>query len=160
MQSLKILVGLGIFCGLVSCGSSGESKQLQSDKIVEGWDRLDGKWWLLPNLKDARVVLPDRPHSRSEIDSSHQGAAGLKRVREYRLTTSSLRLRGPELGAKKDGVVRIAAIGDSVTHGWGVTRAESYPAQLEQVLTQRGYAVEVINAGAVSYTHLTLPTKA
>jgi hypothetical protein len=34
-----------------------------SDIIVKPWDRLGGQQWLKPNLRHARLVIPDRPHS-------------------------------------------------------------------------------------------------
>jgi len=120
---------------------------VQSEQIVEPWDRLNGGWWLKPNLKNARMVHPDRPHWRGEVDEQHQGAEPVTRTRSYLLTTSSQRLRNEEVGPKAEGVTRIVALGDSVTHGWGVKRAESYPAQLESYLRGKGHQVEVINAG-------------
>jgi acyl-CoA thioesterase-1 len=41
----------------------------------------------------------------------------------------------------------IVALGASQTYGKGVSRAEAYPAQLEDLLRQQGYKVRVINAG-------------
>lgn len=42
---------------------------------------------------------------------------------------------------------RILAAGDSLTAGYGLPLAESYPAQLQQALNDAGFDVEVINAG-------------
>ena len=42
---------------------------------------------------------------------------------------------------------RIVAVGDSLTAGYGLPVAESFPAQLEITLNRMGYKVEVINAG-------------
>jgi acyl-CoA thioesterase-1 len=44
------------------------------------------------------------------------------------------------------------AFGDSVTAGYGLALSESYPAQLEQILKDKGYAVRVINAGVSGET--------
>jgi lysophospholipase L1-like esterase len=53
-----------------------------------------------------------------------------------------------EYGPPRDGVLRIAVLGDSVAFGWGVEDGETYPAQLERVLEARGAGdVEVVNAG-------------
>ena len=41
----------------------------------------------------------------------------------------------------------ILAIGESTTAGWGVPRDKSYPAQLQQLLDQDGYAYRVVNHG-------------
>jgi hypothetical protein len=118
-----------------------------SDVIVEPWGRIHGGWWLKANLNEALVVQPDRPHWRGEVEKQHAGSDTLKRTRSYRLSTSSQRLRNKEVGPKPAGVTRIVAIGDSVTHGWGVAREEAYPAQLEAYLSEKGHSVEVINAG-------------
>ena len=119
-----------------------------SDTIIGPWDVLDGEPWLLPNLNDARVAQPDRPHSFQEVHAWRQGQeASINRIREYRLRTNSQRLRGPELQPKQAGSLRIIALGDSVTHGWGVREDESYPSVLETLLQQRGYTIDVVNAG-------------
>ena len=43
--------------------------------------------------------------------------------------------------------IRIVAFGDSLTAGYGLKPNEAFPAQLEKALRDKGYAVEVINAG-------------
>jgi acyl-CoA thioesterase-1 len=43
--------------------------------------------------------------------------------------------------------IHIVAYGDSGVYGKGVARNETYPAQLEGMLRQKGYGVTVINAG-------------
>ena len=43
--------------------------------------------------------------------------------------------------------LRILALGDSLTAGYGLPAEDSFPAQLERALRERGYAVEVLNAG-------------
>src|SRR5687767_14308283 len=42
---------------------------------------------------------------------------------------------------------RVVVMGDSLTAGLGIPRDQAYPALLQQKLTAKGYAVEVINAG-------------
>ena len=42
---------------------------------------------------------------------------------------------------------RLLALGDSLTAGYGLAQAESFAAQLERALRDRGHAVRVINAG-------------
>ncbi len=119
-----------------------------SDTIIGRWDRLGGEPWLLPSLNRARVFQPDRPHSFKEVHAWRMGEGkDITRVREYALSTNSERLRGPELRPKAAGAKRVIAIGDSVTHGWGVSFEEAYPAQLERKLRAAGHTVEVINAG-------------
>lgn len=48
---------------------------------------------------------------------------------------------------KRPGSVRIGCVGDSHTFGWGVEESETWPVQLERVLRERGYDVEVLNFG-------------
>ena len=43
--------------------------------------------------------------------------------------------------------VRIVALGDSLTAGWGLSADAAFPARLQQALTARGVAVEITNAG-------------
>jgi acyl-CoA thioesterase-1 len=43
--------------------------------------------------------------------------------------------------------IRIVAIGDSNTAGFGVAEPNKYPSQLARTLEARGYEVEVVNAG-------------
>jgi acyl-CoA thioesterase I len=43
--------------------------------------------------------------------------------------------------------LKIVALGASNTAGWGVTAAESYPAQLEGLLRAKGFVASVRNAG-------------
>ncbi len=50
-----------------------------------------------------------------------------------------------------DGVLRIAAFGDSFTHGNEVTRDETWTAQLEALLNARGIHAEVLNFGVGGY---------
>ncbi len=43
--------------------------------------------------------------------------------------------------------VKIVALGDSLTAGYGLAASEAFPAKLEKALRARGVAVEVANAG-------------
>ena len=43
--------------------------------------------------------------------------------------------------------VKLMAFGDSLVHGYGLPAGDSFPEQLERALLDRGYTVEVINAG-------------
>jgi hypothetical protein len=129
----------------------------QSAEIVEQWADLDGEAWLLPNLSNTTVAQPDRPHSFQEVHAWRKGEySGLNRVRSYELRTNSDRMRGPKLKPKANGVLRIIALGDSVTHGWGVSEEESFPHVLGERLRSRGVSVEVLNAGVPSNTDVAM----
>ena len=57
--------------------------------------------------------------------------------------------RGPVLGRKQSGEVRVAMFGGSTMFGYGVLWNEALPAQLEQIVQQRedGHAIHTINLG-------------
>src|SRR5215203_1800630 len=69
--------------------------------------------------------------------------------RRYRLQAG---LRGPEVGAKAPGTLRLLALGDSFTFGVGAQARETYPARLEEILRSRGVRAEVLNAGAPGFS--------
>ncbi len=52
----------------------------------------------------------------------------------------------------QDNEITILAVGDSLTEGLGLAKADAYPAQLEQVLRSKGYSVKVVNAGVSGET--------
>ena len=69
---------------------------------------------------------------------------------DVRVATNALGFREPRLPSPKPaGVVRIVALGDSFTQGYGVAEAEAYPRALEARLAARapGHRVEVLNLG-------------
>lgn len=94
---------------------------------------------LLPNLKDALVVVPDRPHDPA-VARSPDARKQIRRVRSFQVSTNALGFRGPPV-ARESGP-RVVCLGDSVTFGWGLAEAASYPRQLAGLL-----GVEVINTG-------------
>ena len=53
---------------------------------------------------------------------------------------------------KNESLPKIVAFGDSLTAGFGVASDESYPAQLEKQLQERGFHYEVVNAGVSGET--------
>lgn len=70
------------------------------------------------------------------------------------IRTNSLGLRSAEItAAKPAGAVRILALGDSVTFGWGLRAEDAYPSQLASLLAtlRPGHSFEVINAGVSGY---------
>lgn len=59
--------------------------------------------------------------------------------------------RGPAL-ASGSGRLRLLALGDSSTYGYGVREAEAWPRLLEAELRTRGLQVDVLNGGTIGYT--------
>lgn len=58
----------------------------------------------------------------------------------------------PRNSTSTPGALQIIAFGDSLTAGYGLPLAESYPSQLEVVLQREGYSVTVINSGVSGET--------
>ena len=94
---------------------------------------------LLPNLRKAEVIVPDRPHDPMEVFSKDK-AETIQRTRSFTVSTNSLGYRDRELSEKPN--LKVVCVGDSVTFGWGVKQKESYPAQLAESL-----GVDVLNTG-------------
>lgn len=49
--------------------------------------------------------------------------------------------------ASKNKPYKVLAFGDSLTAGYGLPAKDSYPAQLEQLLSKEGYKISITNAG-------------
>lgn len=73
----------------------------------------------------------------------------------FTVTVNEHGFRGPAPAAKKPpGALRVVAVGNSSTFGWGVNDGETYPARLQELLRGRvaGRRVEVMNAGVPGYS--------
>jgi lysophospholipase L1-like esterase len=66
---------------------------------------------------------------------------------QYTCSTNSMGLRDAEVGREKKAALRIAAIGDSYTFGWGVDLKDAWVKRVERTLRERGLDVEIINCG-------------
>jgi acyl-CoA thioesterase-1 len=62
-----------------------------------------------------------------------------------RMACAAVLLAAPAVAA--DAPVRIVALGDSLTAGFGLPREAAFPARLEAALRAKGLAVEITNAG-------------
>lgn len=71
----------------------------------------------------------------------------MRRIAAYLALTISLAgiLAAPAASAER--TLRLVAVGDSLTAGYGLPAKDSFPAQLEALLRQRGLDVQLINAG-------------
>jgi acyl-CoA thioesterase-1 len=54
---------------------------------------------------------------------------------------------GADMTAHAASEIRLVALGDSLTAGYGLAAAEAFPAVLEDMLRQKGYPVTIVNAG-------------
>lgn len=68
-------------------------------------------------------------------------------LRLVNLTAALLLLAFAAAGAATAAPARLLLLGDSLTAGYGLPAADSFPAQLEAALAKAGIAAEVINGG-------------
>lgn len=140
VQILSLLVALAAVGVGAKIALDRRQDRVVSEVITREAPELGpGAHLLLPNLDGARVTVPDRPHDPEETRAEDRFER-ITRVRTFEVSTNSRGFRGPEL--RDDGGPRVVCLGDSVTFGWGVTEAESYPALLAEAL-----GVEVVNTG-------------
>lgn len=100
-----------------------------------------------PDLKQAEVVIPGRPHPLPFLHNSEEYKARITKRLTFRCSTNAFGHRGGPIAAKPTpGTTRILAYGDSITFGYGVDDGLSYPAVLQKLLDKQG-KFEVINAG-------------
>jgi acyl-CoA thioesterase I len=73
----------------------------------------------------------------------------MARVQRCAVVAAALALAVPmgDPAAAADRPVRIVALGDSLTAGYGLPADAAFPAKLEKALTAKGLAVEIANAG-------------
>lgn len=89
--------------------------------------------WMLPDRRS--VVFP--ADSRFSLRTSEFA---------FQAHVNSLGFRGAE-PSSEGSALRVLAIGDSATYGWGVGDAEAWPTVLERELRRRGVRVDVANLG-------------
>ncbi len=73
----------------------------------------------------------------------------------FKVSTNSRSLRYKEVPVgRQPRTVRLLALGDSTTFGWGVEQDETYPANLERILQEKHpeVVVQVLNGGVPGYT--------
>jgi lysophospholipase L1-like esterase len=73
-------------------------------------------------------------------------------ARGMRIVTNALGMRDDPPCEPRDGVFRIAVLGDSMTFGFGVQQGEDFPAQLERRFAGRTPPIEVLNFGVGGYS--------
>lgn len=88
------------------------------------------------------------PKYRLSLSTGYELVPGLRpESGEAPETVNSDGLRGPELGPRVAGRLRILCMGESTTWGHKLANDETWPAQLQELLVARGQDVEVLNGG-------------
>lgn len=139
-KALSIGIVVLIVCGTLYMIVQQQSQRTLSDVITESAPQLgQGAHLLLPNLNNAVVVAPDRPHDPSEVNAIDRFEQ-ITRRRAFNVNTDSNGFRQTNPFSSK--APTIVCVGDSVTFGWGVSEEESYPYRLANILD-----ASVLNAG-------------
>jgi lysophospholipase L1-like esterase len=108
-------------------------------------------------VKPQPVLLVDRGLYAADSPSGYRLQPGFRgrisnRVEfDTQIAVNRDGLRGPEIGPKRPGRLRVLVLGDSFAFGVGVEEAQSYPRRLEALLRGRGIDAEVLNAGVPGY---------
>lgn len=96
--------------------------------------------------RELKLVVSDEPFL-----FDHRGSKSV-RVYNTEIALNSEGLRDREFPLEKPtDRIRIAAVGDSTTLGWGVSLEESYPKVLERLLNNGSQEIEVLNFGVGNY---------
>ncbi len=119
-----------------------------AELVGRRWSGVEGASLLVnaPNLYDTSIFVPD-PELGQVL---RPGAVGHMRTPEFvtEVRVNSVGTRGPELGPKASGALRVLAVGDSSTLAVQVDETETFCAGLSRRLTtELGRPVEVVNAG-------------
>ncbi|HET9209341.1 MAG TPA: GDSL-type esterase/lipase family protein [Thermoanaerobaculia bacterium] len=96
------------------------------------------------------LYVPDPPR-RYRLQPGFRGTVSNRVEFDTRVAINREGLRGPEIGPKSPGTLRVLVLGDSFAFGVGAQSDETYPARLQEILRARGIRAEVLNAGAPGY---------
>jgi len=117
----------------------------------EGVLRL-APWW---SGRSADLLFnPYRPDGRTGF-ALRAGADAVQSTSEYSVAVhvNALGLRGPERTVgKPPNRARILVLGDSFAFGFGVAQDETFSAELERQLGERGLRVEVLSSGVPGWS--------
>ncbi|HTF35972.1 MAG TPA: hypothetical protein VK714_19985 [Myxococcota bacterium] len=97
---------------------------------------------------------PYRPDGRTGF-ALRAGADAVHTTGEFSVPVhvNALGLRGPERTVgKPPGTARVLVLGDSFAFGFGVAQDETFSAQLERLLGERGLQVEVLSSGVPGWS--------
>src|SRR5215203_732744 len=105
-----------------------------------------------PVMVVSRGLYEPDPPRRYRLQPGFTGSLTNRVEFDTKVSINQAGLRGPEVGAKAPGTLRLLALGDSFTFGVGAQARETYPARLEEILRSRGVRAEVLNAGAPGFS--------
>ncbi len=114
--------------------------------LVRRWQRTATAWDEPLFRIDQDRTLAYRMHADTERELVVESGSG--EPWHYTINAAGLRDDPP---TARDGRRRVVVLGDSYTFGWAVDQGEEYPAQLERLLRDDGWPVDVINAGVPGY---------
>jgi lysophospholipase L1-like esterase len=96
------------------------------------------------------LYQPDPPR-RYRLAPGFRGTVSNQVEFDTEVSLNRLGLRGPEIGKRPRGGMRILALGDSFSFGVGAQDGETFPARLEEILRAKGVATQVLNSGAPGF---------
>lgn len=100
-------------------------------------DRVFGKVTSPPGLPETyELIFPP-------FSEQHYETADFR----YSVYINSIGIRDRELPKERGDVIRVLAIGDSYTYGWGLDSENTWVRLLENTLREAGYNVEILNLG-------------
>jgi lysophospholipase L1-like esterase len=99
------------------------------------------------HFQEARFIgLKLKPHLDVLVVNPFNDIEVARRA-TFRLTSNGDGFRGPEFRRRTPGVLRVAALGDSSTFGWGVDPEYTFEELLARRLSANGSRAEVFNLG-------------
>lgn len=123
------------------------------EALARGWE----KWRGIPRRRALyeTVSSPGQNTRKHIILDPELGFRLRPGYQSEKIRINAVGFRGKDVAAAKPGhTVRVIAVGDSITFGWGSGEDLTYPVLLERLLNPAAdsHAFEVINAGVPSYS--------
>ena len=138
-NALLLAVSLGLACGAAEVGL----RLAGYEPIYEVYSKPELFW-----RHDARLGWSLEPGARGR----YVGPRPFPIEFDSAIEINSFGLRGPELGPRQPGELRVLFLGDSVVAGFEVEQSETFIARLEAALRSRfSEPLSVINAGVRGY---------
>lgn len=98
------------------------------------------------------LYIPDDPPGRYRLQPGFRGTVTNRVEFDTEVSINQAGMRGPEVGPRPPGGIRILTLGDSFVFGVGAEQGETFPARLEEILEKSGVPAQVLNAGAPGFS--------